>query len=154
MKKTLKSLSKVFNENTLVILLQTFNDKKLKQISKIINYCKIESENLNEISDGLNPEMLDRFHYIKYIKYKHTTPISVALELICDLYSALEYQSNHNMNKEKLKNVFDNFQGDIMNIQRVDLHIGCFSYPNCDIDPNGCGYQRHEDEVEPYGHRD
>jgi hypothetical protein len=56
------------------------------------------------------------------------------------------------MNKEKLKNVFDNFHEEIFDAVRVDLHIACFSYPNCDIDPNGCRYQR--EDPEPYGHRD
>lgn len=34
-----------------------------------------------------------------------------------------------------------------------DIHIGCFSYPNCDIDPNGCCVVNGFD-AEPYGHRD
>lgn len=34
-----------------------------------------------------------------------------------------------------------------------DRHLGCPSYPNCDIDPNGCRVRR-GDEVEWYGHRD
>jgi hypothetical protein len=31
-------------------------------------------------------------------------------------------------------------------------HVGCFSYPNCDIDPNGCVVLNGKD-AEPYGHR-
>lgn len=34
-----------------------------------------------------------------------------------------------------------------------DPHLGCFSYPNCDIDPNGCCVL-HGMDAEPYGHRD
>ena len=34
-----------------------------------------------------------------------------------------------------------------------DPHLGCFSYPNCDIDPNGCTVLNGAD-AEPYGHRD
>ena len=34
-----------------------------------------------------------------------------------------------------------------------DPHIGCYSYPNCDIDPNGCCVE-HGMDAEPYGHRD
>ena len=34
-----------------------------------------------------------------------------------------------------------------------DRHIGCYSYPNCDIDPNGCCILM-GDDAEQYGHRD
>ena len=34
-----------------------------------------------------------------------------------------------------------------------DLHLACFSYPNCDLAPNGCVIRMGGD-VEPYGHRD
>ena len=30
-------------------------------------------------------------------------------------------------------------------------HLGCYSYPNCDIDPLGCTV---DDDYEEYGHRD
>ena len=33
-----------------------------------------------------------------------------------------------------------------------DSHIGCYSYPNCDLAPNGCSIVMGND-VEPYGHR-
>lgn len=35
----------------------------------------------------------------------------------------------------------------------LDPHLGCYSYPNCDIDPNGCTVLNGAD-AEPYGHRD
>lgn len=34
-----------------------------------------------------------------------------------------------------------------------DEHLGCYSYPNCDIDPNGCCVLNGMDAT-PYGHRD
>ena len=34
-----------------------------------------------------------------------------------------------------------------------DPHLACYSYPNCDIDPNGCTVLNGLD-AEPYGHRD
>ena len=34
-----------------------------------------------------------------------------------------------------------------------DEHIGCYSYPMCDIDSNGCCVANGAD-AEPYGHRD
>lgn len=34
-----------------------------------------------------------------------------------------------------------------------DEHIGCFSYPNCDIDPLGCSVKM-GDRVEAYGHKE
>ena len=34
-----------------------------------------------------------------------------------------------------------------------DMHLGCPSYPNCDIDPMGC-IQSSGSNVEWYGHRD
>ena len=39
-----------------------------------------------------------------------------------------------------------------MNTDNDEEHLGCYSYPNCDIDPNGCHYQR--SDTETYGHRD
>lgn len=42
---------------------------------------------------------------------------------------------------------------DVLKRPYDDLHIGCYSYPNCDIDPNGCSHVRGID-VETYGHRD
>ena len=33
-----------------------------------------------------------------------------------------------------------------------DEHLGCYSYPNCDIDPLGCTVD--DDDYEEYGHRD
>ena len=32
-------------------------------------------------------------------------------------------------------------------------HLGCFSYPNCDIDPLGCRRVMGSN-VEPFGHKD
>ena len=32
-------------------------------------------------------------------------------------------------------------------------HLGCFSYPNCDIDPLGCRRVMGKN-VEPFGHKD
>ena len=134
-------------------LLPTFEYEKIKKIGKILKYCEVESENLNEVAESLNEdEICSEEDYCHYLKYSEATPESVALELIYDLYNVLEYQSKNDMNKEKLKNVFDNFHEKIFDAVRVDLHIGCFSYPNCDIDPNGCGFQR--EDPEPYGHRD
>ena len=42
---------------------------------------------------------------------------------------------------------------DVLKMEYVDPHLGCYSYPNCDEAPNGC---RHVmgDDVETYGHRD
>ena len=37
--------------------------------------------------------------------------------------------------------------------RNVDPHIGCFSWPNCDEDPNGCRLLM-GDDVESYGYRD
>jgi len=36
--------------------------------------------------------------------------------------------------------------------EKEDSHLGCFSYPNCDIDPSGCTV--YNDDYEEYGHRD
>jgi len=36
----------------------------------------------------------------------------------------------------------------------LDRHLGCPSWPNCDIDPNGCIHEVGMDNVEWYGHRD
>ena len=39
------------------------------------------------------------------------------------------------------------------NFNDADSHLICPSYPNCDIDPNGCGVVM-GDDVEWYGQRD
>ena len=36
----------------------------------------------------------------------------------------------------------------------VDEHLGCPSWPNCDLDSNGCCQANDADDVEWYGHRD
>lgn len=33
-------------------------------------------------------------------------------------------------------------------------HLGCYSYPNCDEDPNGCFEQTAEEDIEEYGFKD
>ena len=127
-------------------LLPTFEYEKIKKIGKILKYCEVESENLNEVAESFNEDNICREEdYCHYLKYSEATPESVALELIYNLYNVLEHQS-------KLKDVFDNFHEEIFDAVRMDLHVACFSYPNCDIDPNGCRYQR--EDPEPYGHRD
>lgn len=35
---------------------------------------------------------------------------------------------------------------------KQDPHLGCFAYPNCDVDPRGCCLET--DSPEEYGHRD
>lgn len=35
---------------------------------------------------------------------------------------------------------------------KQEEHLGCYSYPNCDIDPLGCR-KIYKDKAEPYGHR-
>ena len=36
---------------------------------------------------------------------------------------------------------------------KIDKHLGCPSWPNCDIDPNGCLHLHSFEDVEWYGHR-
>ena len=38
--------------------------------------------------------------------------------------------------------------------KEIDIHIGCPSWPNCDLDPNGCLIRMGIDNVEWYGYRD
>ena len=38
--------------------------------------------------------------------------------------------------------------------EEQDSHLGCPSYPNCDIDPNSCVIVVDINNVEWYGHRD
>ena len=40
----------------------------------------------------------------------------------------------------------------INNDYSSDPHQFCYSYPNCDIDPNGCCVENGDDAI-PYGHR-
>ena len=37
--------------------------------------------------------------------------------------------------------------------KKIDPHLGCFAWPNCDEDPNGC-YLLMGSDVESYGHQD
>ncbi len=135
------------------VLLPTFKSVKKKKIDKILKYCEVEAENLNEVSWSINEDdVFSKEEHFNYIKYSEATTESVALELIYNLYSALQYQSKNKLTQRNLTNVFNNFHEKIFDAERVDFHIGCFSYPNCDIDPNGCSFQR--EDPEPYGHRD
>lgn len=45
------------------------------------------------------------------------------------------------------------FRQRILGQKPLDSHLGCYSWPNCDIDPNGCKHIM-GDDVECYGHRD
>ena len=42
---------------------------------------------------------------------------------------------------------------DVLKMEYVDPHLGCYSYPNCDEAPNGCRHVMGSD-VEEYGHKD
>jgi hypothetical protein len=76
------------------VLLPTFEYEKIKKIGKILKYCEVESENLNEVAESFNEDDIcceeDHCHYLKY---SEATPESVALELIYNLYNVLEHQS-------------------------------------------------------------
>jgi len=45
------------------------------------------------------------------------------------------------------------FKEKVLGIEEVDDHLVCPSWPNCDIDPNGCRVEM-GDDVEWYGYRD
>ena len=78
--------------------------------------------------------------------------------MICDIlkkYELIEYASTLCAWKIEEKE-FEDCDGDCDNCKNqcdFDPHEGCYSYPNCDIDPNGCCILM-GDDVEPYGHRD
>lgn len=38
--------------------------------------------------------------------------------------------------------------------KHIDPHLGCFAYPNCDEDPNGCSKRTKPEDVDSYGHKD
>jgi len=76
------------------VLLPTFKSVKKKKIDKILKYCEVEAENLNEVSWSINEDdVFSKEEHFNYIKYSEATTESVALELIYNLYSALQYQS-------------------------------------------------------------
>ena len=82
-------------------LLPTFGYEKIKKIGKILKYCEVESENLNEVAESLNEdEICSEEDHCHYLKYSEATPESVALELIYNLYNALECQSKNYMYKK------------------------------------------------------
>jgi len=38
--------------------------------------------------------------------------------------------------------------------EEIDPHLGCFSYPNCDLSPTGCFYSGLSyDEMDHFGHK-
>ena len=46
------------------------------------------------------------------------------------------------------------FYNDCIDYNDDVYHLGCPSYPNCDIDPSGCIRESGINDVEWYGHRD
>lgn len=52
--------------------------------------------------------------------------------------------------KALLSSMFETFD---LDYDHVDEHLGCYSYPNCDIMSEGCCVL-HGLNAEPYGHRD
>ena len=39
--------------------------------------------------------------------------------------------------------------------EEIDIHLGCFSYPNCDLSPTGCYHTGLSyDEMDHFGYRD
>ena len=57
--------------------------------------------------------------------------------------------------KELAENIIDDFDlKDIYVSEFLDDHLGCYSYPNCDLAPLGCCVLHGIDEAECYGHKD
>jgi hypothetical protein len=52
--------------------------------------------------------------------------------------------------KKKIIDLTDAF----LSVKEDVYHLGCPSYPNCDIDSNGCIQEKGINDVEWYGHRD
>lgn len=156
LKEMVKSkLSKIFDikdsNKKLEISLYFCNPKKHKFILSTIKYCKIESNNIVTAAKEIEPENMDAPMQNSYWKDLYTSPLLVSFELIEELYRTLEYIANKNLTDKEKKDIFKEIKYKIFKAQKMDYHIGCFSYPNCDIDPNGCRYQRQNPE--PYGHR-
>ena len=152
----LKNLSKIFdikNDNIdLEASLHFCKPKKRKFILSVIKYCKTECINIVKAVSQLDSSNIDRSMKKSYMKDMYTSPLLVSLELIEDLYTTLEYLSKKNLTDKEKKDIFNEVKDKIFKSKKMDYHIGCYSYPNCDIDPNGCHYQR--GEAETYGHRD
>jgi hypothetical protein len=55
--------------------------------------------------------------------------------------------------QELLNTLNADVEGETDELYDDSAHLGCPSYPNCDIDPNGCSVVMGKD-VEWYGHRD
>jgi len=75
-------------------------------------------------------------------------------------------EENFTSGDEKIKEMVKCLKGEVDDIcdtckelplhckcEAEDDHVGCFSYPNCDIDPMGCTLGSGK-EYEPFGHRD
>ena len=126
--------------------------KKRKFILSIIKYCKIECGNIIKAVNEIEPHNIDKSMKKSYMKDMYTSPLLVLLELVHELYLTLENMSKKNLTDKEKENIFKEIKDKIFKVKKIDYHLGCYSYPNCDIDPNGCHYQRNE--VETYGHRD
>jgi hypothetical protein len=55
--------------------------------------------------------------------------------------------------KNKKKKIID-LTDAFLSVKEDVYHLGCPSYPNCDIDPSGCIRESGINDVEWYGHRD
>ena len=77
-------------------------------------------------------------------------------------YKVIALEENNRKNRifdnriiELLKNNLKNDEhGSILTNYRQDLdpHLGCYSYPDCDLNPNGCKILMGKD-AEPFGHK-
>jgi len=119
--------------------------KKLKKISleQIKNFITIDTKNNIDIAKDFNEDEKDNSDL--YFKYKNTTELYCAIKYIKHLLN------NHIYNLDK--DLYEDIQDIIINIDKIDYHVACFSYPNCKESPRGCHYQN-EDFPEPYGNRD
>lgn len=118
--------------------------KKLKPITmeQIKNFITIDSKNQRDITKDFNED--EKYDSDLYFRYKNTTELYYAIVYIQQLLNHHIYHLD--------KNVYKEIQKNIINIDTIDYHVGCFSYPNCDLSPRGCFYQN-EDFPETYGHR-
>lgn len=118
--------------------------KKLKPITleQIKNFISIDAKNERDIAKDFNED--EKYDSDLYFRYKNTTELYYAIVYIQRLLNHHIY----NLDKDLYKDIKDN----IINIDKIDYHVGCFSYPNCKEAPRGCHYQN-EDFPETYGHR-
>ena len=89
----------------------------------------------------------------EYYLYEMLEKVADVLPVTAEGYEKLmKARREKELSKEEIIKIFQSNIDMDEYWSNPDNHLGCYSYPNCDVDPNGC-VKIMGDDVEPYGWR-